>query len=137
MDLVKGAEFFSNKKPPMHFHVAQDEYLQAVEGKTAVDIEGQELIFSPGDPEFTIKAWTNHRSYPIAPALQEPGCKTVKFLLSGAKSSKSFSLSPMFFENWYKYQDEIIKTSGRVSLIQVLSVSSLLLPGNFSGCVSN
>jgi hypothetical protein len=121
MDIVKGAEFFSHK-PPMHFHANQDEYIQGMEGKIALEIEGKEVVFGPGDPEFSIPAWEDHRSYPLEPERQQ-GCKTVKFLLSGEKTREVFKLNTLFFENWYKYQDELISTGGKVDMIQVLSVS--------------
>ncbi|KAI0114285.1 hypothetical protein F4776DRAFT_656682 [Hypoxylon sp. NC0597] len=119
LDLIKGAEFFS-RKPPLHFHANQDEYIQAVEGKVGVEIEGREHVLTRGGPEFLIQAWANHRSYPIDPSRQE-GAQKVKFLLSGEKTREVFQLSTLFFENWYKYQDEVIKTGGRIDFIQVLS----------------
>jgi len=121
MDLVKGVSFFS-QKPPVHFHANQDEYIQAVEGKIGLEVEGRELVLTPGDPEYCIDAWANHRSYPIDPERQEPGCKIVKFLLSGDKTTELFQLNTLFFENWYKYQDETVQKAGNISFIQALSI---------------
>ena len=53
----------------------------------------------------------------------------VKFLLSAEKRSVSdgFELNPVFFENWYRYQDGIVVGGGRVDLVQVFCVSFLFL----------
>ncbi|KAI0468867.1 hypothetical protein F4859DRAFT_186781 [Xylaria cf. heliscus] len=119
LDLVKGADFFIHK-PPLHFHANQDEYIQALEGKTALELEGREIVLTPGEPEFCIKAWANHRSYPLTGARQE-GTSTVKFLLSGAKTPEPFHLNLLFFENWYKYQENVIKRQGKIDFMQVFS----------------
>ncbi|KAI1413419.1 hypothetical protein F5Y13DRAFT_179526 [Hypoxylon sp. FL1857] len=120
MDLVKGASFFS-QKPPLHFHANQDEYIEAVEGKVGLEVEGKEVVLTAEDPEFCIGAWVNHRSYPIEPSRQD-GSIVVRFLLSGERSRSTFELNTLFFENWYKYQDEMIRLNRGISLIQVLSM---------------
>ncbi|KAI0832158.1 hypothetical protein F5Y06DRAFT_189374 [Hypoxylon sp. FL0890] len=120
MDLVKGASFFK-QKPPLHFHANQDEYIQALEGKVGLDVEGKEVVLTTEDPEFCIGAWVNHRSYPLEPSLQD-GSKIVRFLLSGEKSRSIFELNTLFFENWYKYQDEMLQLNKGISFIQVLSM---------------
>ncbi|CAG8981862.1 hypothetical protein HYALB_00009538 [Hymenoscyphus albidus] len=76
MDIVKGESFFK-QKPPLHFHANQDKYIQAVEVRMGIKIEGRELILVPGEKEHCIKAWENHRSYPLVTAQQEPGCNFV------------------------------------------------------------
>ncbi|KAI1400393.1 hypothetical protein F4819DRAFT_368116 [Hypoxylon fuscum] len=119
LDLVKGAEFFL-QKPPLHFHANQAEYIEAVEGKLGLEVEGKEVVLTSEDPEFCIEEWANHRSYPLEPSRQD-GSKVVKFLLSGEKTPSVFQLNTLFFENWYKYQDETIRTNKKISLIQVLS----------------
>ncbi|KAI1139194.1 hypothetical protein F5Y05DRAFT_381083 [Hypoxylon sp. FL0543] len=119
MDLVKGASFFK-QKPPLHFHANQDEYIQAVEGKVGLEVEGKEVVLTTEDPEFCIKAWANHRSYPLEPERQD-GSQVVRFLLSGERSRSVFQLTTLFFENWYKYQDETIRLNKKIDLIQVLS----------------
>lgn len=123
MDLVKGTSFFE-KKPPLHFHANQDEYIQAVEGAIGVEVEGEEIVLKPEHPEYLIAAWANHRSYPLETARQAPGCNVVRFLLSSEKTSDPFQLNTLFFENWYKYQNDIMKGNGKIDLVQVLSVRS-------------
>ena len=54
---------------------------------------------------------------------QEEGISCVRFLLSAEKTSDPFELNTLMFENWYRYQDEVVAKGGRISLIQVLSVS--------------
>ncbi|KAI1809743.1 hypothetical protein GGS20DRAFT_580435 [Poronia punctata] len=117
LDLIKGAEFF-REKPPNHFHANQDEYIQAVEGITGLEIDGKEIELLPGQPEYCIEAWKNHRSYPI---LDKGTTTIVKFFLSGAKTPEVYGLDLLFFENWYRYQEHVSKTRGRINLIQVLS----------------
>ncbi|KAF2647654.1 hypothetical protein K491DRAFT_671798 [Lophiostoma macrostomum CBS 122681] len=119
MDLVKGRDFFSTK-PPMHFHINQDEYIQSLNGKIALEIRGKEIVLQTGDPEYRIDAWVDHRSYPLKLAAQEGGT-TVKFLLSGEKTPELFQLNTLFFENWYKYQDELVTSGGKIDMIQALS----------------
>lgn len=132
LDLVKGAEFFL-QKPPLHFHANQAEYIEAVEGKLGLEVEGKEVVLTSEDPEFCIEEWANHRSYPLEPSRQD-GSKVVKFLLSGEKTPSVFQLNTLFFENWYKYQDETIRTNKKISLIQVLSVSHPILSSNTLLC---
>ena len=95
LDLIKGAEFF-NRKPPVHFHM-QEEYIESTQGSLGLEIEGKELVLKPEDGRFDIKAYMNHRSYPIDLARQDDGNTVVKFLLSGPRraarlSSTLFSL---------------------------------------------
>ena len=120
LDLIKGAEFF-NRKPPVHFHM-QEEYIESTQGSLGLEIEGKELVLKPEDGRFDIKAYMNHRSYPIDLARQDDGNTVVKFLLSGAKTSSTFELNPLFFENWYKYQDEFVVNGANIDLIQVFCV---------------
>lgn len=124
MDLIKGARHFSHK-PPLHFHTNQDEYIQAAQGKIALELEGKEVVFSPGQDEFCIKAWANHRSYPIELERQDANTAIVKFLLSGAKTPEIYGLDLLFFENWYHYQEQVVKNGGKINFIQVLSVSGV------------
>ncbi|KAI1267560.1 hypothetical protein F5Y18DRAFT_443308 [Xylariaceae sp. FL1019] len=119
LDLVKGAKHFQ-QKPPMHFHANQDEYIQAVQGVTGLEIDGKEIELLPGQPEYRIKSWKDHRSYPID-ADRQKGVTLVKFLLSGAKTPEVYGLDLLFFENWYRYQEHVVNTGGSFSLIQVLS----------------
>ncbi|KAI8622919.1 hypothetical protein F5Y19DRAFT_30193 [Xylariaceae sp. FL1651] len=118
LDLVKGGDLF-NRKPPTHFHV-QEEYIQALEGKLGLEIEGKEIVLTPKDGIYIIYPFVNHRSYPLSVARQNGG-NIVRFLLSGEKTSRAFELSPVFFENWYKYQNEVVVNGAPISLIQLLS----------------
>ncbi|KAI0179265.1 hypothetical protein GGR52DRAFT_298430 [Hypoxylon sp. FL1284] len=123
LDLVKGAGFFA-QKPPLHFHANQDEYVQAVEGTLALEIDGRELLLTRGGPEVRIAAWASHRTYPVLHEDDDDGAaqpRVVRFLLSGAETPEAFRLTTPFFENWYRYQDEVLRTGGRIDMIQVLS----------------
>ncbi|KAI2631117.1 hypothetical protein GGS21DRAFT_544513 [Xylaria nigripes] len=119
LDLEKGADFCSHK-PPLHFHVNQDEYIEAIEGETEVEVNGREIVLRPGDPELCIKAWENHRPYNFSVSRRNSTSK-VKFLLSGTKTAEPFQLNLLFFENWYRYQDNVVKSQKSFDIIQVLS----------------
>lgn len=121
LDLAKGAEFF-NRKPPLHFHV-QEEYIEAIQGKSALERNDQEHVLSPDDWPTSIKPYVNHRSYPLSLPRQENGETIAKFLLSGEKTDSVFELNPVFFENWYRYQDDVVVNGANISLIQLFSVS--------------
>ncbi|KAG9201344.1 hypothetical protein G6514_005894 [Epicoccum nigrum] len=123
LDLVKGAEFFCHK-PPIHFHV-QEEYIESIQGKMGLELDGKEHVLSAGDGPMSIKPYVNHRSYPLSLAQQDNGETVVKFLLSGEQTNSIFELNPVFFENWYKYQDDVVVNGARISLIQLFSVSRL------------
>ncbi|KAL4727873.1 hypothetical protein ACLX1H_004568 [Fusarium chlamydosporum] len=119
LDLDKGEEFF-DKKPPTHFHV-QEEYVEVIEGVMGFEHEGKELILTPKDGRFNIKPYSNHRTYPMPKDMQPAGGKIVKFLLSGEKTDAVFELNPVFFENWYKYQDQFVIHGEKLSMMQLLS----------------
>ncbi|KAI1329092.1 hypothetical protein F5Y16DRAFT_367393 [Xylariaceae sp. FL0255] len=122
-------------KPPMHFHPYQEEYIEVLEGRLAVEVEGKETVLGPKDGELTLKPWSNHRLY--SPVVDEAkvesyrddvteeggwdGDKTV-FLLSGQDSDILFRLDTVFFENWYAYQDLVVVKGERINLLQVMSM---------------
>lgn len=108
-------------KPPMHFHPYQQEYIQVLEGRLCVEIDGVERILTIDDGEIVIKAWAHHRLYP-PPRDGQNGNKTV-FLLSGDDTPEVFKLDFVFFQNWYAYQDECVANGGKFDPIQVMSVS--------------
>ncbi|EUC42422.1 hypothetical protein COCMIDRAFT_39530 [Bipolaris oryzae ATCC 44560] len=119
LDLVKGADFFSHK-PPLHFHI-QEEYIESIQGKMCLELDGKVHILSAGDGPMSIKPYVNHRSYPASLADQDDDETVVKFLLSGEKTDSVFELNPVFFENWYKYQDDVVVNGAKISLIQLFS----------------
>lgn len=128
LDLVKGAELFK-QKPPLHFHVSQDEYFQVLEGTAILEYGGQQHELSKDSPPFTIRAWENHRTYPLR---ADQGKNIVRFLLSADQiPQKAFKLNTLFFENWYRYQEEVIMNNGTFSLLQILSVSSNSSPTSY------
>ena len=90
-----------------------------------LELDGKEHVLSAGDGPMSIKPYVNHRSYPLSLAQQDNGETVVKFLLSGEKTDSIFELNPVFFENWYKYQDDVVVNGAKISLIQLFSVSRL------------
>ena len=104
----------------------QEEYIEAIQGKMGLELEGKEIVLSPEDGRFPIKPYANHRSYPMPLSMQPKGTTEVKFLLSGEPIDEVFELNPVFFENWYKYQDQFVMYGEKLSLIQLFSVSTLL-----------
>lgn len=121
------------QKPPLHFHPYQEEYVEVLEGRLAVEVEGVEYVLSPKDGEFGLRPWRNHRLYSPVTDVEEGvkgyddgwnGEKTV-FLLSGQDTDEMFRLDTVFFENWYAYQDLIVVKGEKIDLVQVMSVCSL------------
>jgi len=130
-----------SNKPPLHFHPYQEEYVEVLEGRLAVEIEGVEHVLRPGDGEIKLTPWCNHRLYSPVSEIgakskeleQESdecdndgsdwdGEKTV-FLLSGQDTDEMLRLDTVFFENWYAYQDLVVVKGEKFNLIQVMSVS--------------
>lgn len=130
MDLVSGARHFSQKQP-LHFHV-QYEYVECTRGKLGVELEGKatDLVLTPAEGRAAIPPWRHHRLYPLPLEAQDDGNTVVTFLLSGGEAESAFELNAVFFENWYKYQDEIVLKGAPVDLVQVLCVSPVRSPSN-------
>ncbi|KAI0160006.1 hypothetical protein GGR52DRAFT_174907 [Hypoxylon sp. FL1284] len=113
----------ASKKPPLHFHPHQEEYIQVREGRLAVELEGEERVLTPQDGEVTVKPWVNHRLYsPLSKGAEGKDLKVTKFLLSGQNTPELFRLDTVFFENWYAYQDQIVVKGEKVNLLQVMSM---------------
>lgn len=111
--------------------MSQDEYLQVVEGQAILEYGGREILLSKDSQPLTIRAWENHRTYPVIG--QEGG--RVRFLLSADKiPQKAFKLNTLFFENWYRYQEDVLVNNGTFDLVQILSVSPNL-PSPFPSLV--
>ncbi|OTA98696.1 hypothetical protein M426DRAFT_258180 [Hypoxylon sp. CI-4A] len=106
------------EKPPLHFHPYQEEYIEVLEGRLGVEVEGDVLTRTPFDGELLVRPWQNHRLYP----LMDPGAKTTRFLLSGEETSNAFKLDTMFFQNWYGYQDEVLRKGIKFNIIQVMNM---------------
>ena len=118
----------SAQRPPAHFHPYQTEYIEVLEGRLGLEIEGWDRILGPQDGQVKVEPWTNHRMYPPRPLVQQK-VKTdseysgvTKFLLSGDETAELFRLDTVFFQNWYGYQDEVVMGGGCMDLIQVLCV---------------
>ncbi|KAI5919048.1 hypothetical protein F4810DRAFT_527633 [Camillea tinctor] len=116
-------------KPPLHFHPWQEEYIEVVEGRLAVEVEGVERVLAPEDGEVCVKPWAHHRLYSPVTEVKDKaegegegeGDKT-RFLLSGQDTDAMFRLDTVFFENWYGYQDRIVVAGEKPNLVQVLSM---------------
>ncbi|EJP62190.1 uncharacterized protein BBA_08864 [Beauveria bassiana ARSEF 2860] len=119
IDLERANELLE-QKPPLHFH-AQEEYIEAIQGKIGLEIDGREIVLTPKDGRYAIMPYADHRTYPMLLDQQEPGTSVVKFLLSGEKTDAVFELNPPFFENWYNYQKQIVMHGEKLSLLQLFS----------------
>ncbi|KAK0615333.1 hypothetical protein B0T17DRAFT_541631 [Bombardia bombarda] len=109
----------SAKKPPMHFHPHQEEYIQVLEGALGVEIEGdREYILTPADGELVVHPWANHRLYPLA----KGSGNYTRFLLSGEATAEAFRIDTVFFQNWYAYQDEVVLGRRKMDLLQVMNM---------------
>ena len=116
----------STHKPPAHFHPYQKEYMQVLEGRLCIEIEGCERVLGPDDGEVSVEPWANHRLYPPATGQKEDeGAALTRFLLSGGETMEVFRLDTIFFQNWYGYQDEVVMRGAKMDFIQVMSVSTL------------
>ena len=95
-----------------------------------MEIEGHERLLGLEDGEIRIEPWANHRLYPPLPrkaSSEEDVGNTTIFLLSGGKTEEVYRLDTIFFQNWYGYQDETVMRKAKMDLIQVLSVSYVIL----------
>jgi hypothetical protein len=120
---------FRSEKPPLHVHPHQEEYIQVLEGALVLEVEGCEHVLRPEDGEFLVAPWTIHRLYTLpAPKSGEPpsgDSNVVRFLASGEKTLEVFKMDLLFFENWYKYQDEMIRNKKGIDIIQAMCVGLL------------
>lgn len=117
------------QRPPAHFHPYQSEYIEVLEGRLGLEIEGRDRIIGPEDGQIKVQPWTNHGIFPPPSPQQEQSKEAsertgaiTRFLLSGGETGELFRLDNVFFENWYGYQDEVVMGGGRMDLIQVLCV---------------
>ncbi|KAI2607914.1 hypothetical protein GGR54DRAFT_396669 [Hypoxylon sp. NC1633] len=112
----------ASQKPPLHFHPHQEEYVQVLEGRLAIEVEGEERVLSSEDGEVALRPWTSHRLYSPVAESGEANLKVTKFMLSAESTPELFRLDTVFFENWYAYQDRIVVKGEKVDLIQVMSM---------------
>ena len=54
----------SGEGPPLHRHVLQTEYFEAIEGRLGLESGGEKLILEPGE-SFTVPANTLHKCYAV------------------------------------------------------------------------
>ena len=112
----------SARKPPLHFHPHQEEYIEVTEGRLGVEVEGEEFVLTPADGEFTIKPWANHRLYPLIPERGSAALQISRFLLSGQETPEALKLDTVFFQNWYGYQDAVVIGNEKLDVVQVMNV---------------
>ncbi|KAI4221633.1 MAG: hypothetical protein LQ349_007796 [Xanthoria aureola] len=115
------------QRPPAHFHPYQCEYIEVLEGQMGLETGGCDRVLRPEDGQVRVEPWTIHRLF--APPLQarktkqpdnEATGRITRFLLSGEDTTELFKLDTIFFQNWYKYQEEVEKGRTRMNLIQVM-----------------
>ena len=91
--------------------------------------------------EVCVEKWVGHRLYP-PPRMSEEGRavggeegeggkggkeggeegEITKFWLWGEETQEAYQLDTVFFQNWYGYQDEVVKKGGGMDMMQVLCV---------------
>ncbi|PSN62789.1 hypothetical protein BS50DRAFT_603421 [Corynespora cassiicola Philippines] len=102
------------KNPPQHFH-----YLQ---GSLYVDVGERKILLTAADGELEIPAWARNRAI-SGPASDDN--KHTRFLLSGPVADGPYMLDDVFYENYYRYMDQVLAPGGEgISIIQILCVSS-------------
>ncbi|KAJ6180978.1 hypothetical protein N7519_011439 [Penicillium mononematosum] len=87
-----------------------------------------EVVLTLDDGPYSIKPYKDHRSYPLSLDRQEDGNTVVKFLFSGEKTDNVFELSPVFFENWYRYQDDVVVNGAKTDLMQLFFICPPSIP---------
>ncbi|KAK1758963.1 hypothetical protein QBC47DRAFT_336533 [Echria macrotheca] len=115
-------------KPPMHFHVHQDEYLRVLRGALVLEMDyGGERVVRPRDGDVVVPRGEHHRLYTLPPPTggggeEEEGddVEEVEVLLWGEQTESAQKLDLIFFENWYAYQEKVVVGGEGVSLLQVL-----------------
>ncbi|KAL8733399.1 MAG: hypothetical protein Q9181_003607 [Wetmoreana brouardii] len=121
----------ATQKPPAHFHPYQCEYVEVLEGRIGLEIEGHDRILGPEDGQVKVKPWTNHRLHPPPQEMSKGGAEDAgeitRFMLSGAETAELFKLDTIFFQNWYGYQDEVVMGRGRMDLIQMFDAGGSYL----------
>ncbi|KAI2623541.1 hypothetical protein GGS26DRAFT_224718 [Hypomontagnella submonticulosa] len=108
---------FRSGKPPLHFHPHQEEYIRVVE-------------------EFRVPPWIIHRLYTVSASSrgsQALDSNIVRFMSTGQKTFEVLKTDLLFFENWYRYQDEALRSRGKVDIVQAMCMfdaggSYILLP---------
>lgn len=107
------------------------------------------MVLCAGDGmggEVCVEKWVGHRLYPpprlseegrgVGPAEGEGGKggkeggeegEITKFWLWGEETQEAYQLDTVFFQNWYGYQDEVVKKGGGMDMMQVLCVRVPLL----------
>ncbi|KAH9992265.1 hypothetical protein F4779DRAFT_637567 [Xylariaceae sp. FL0662B] len=112
-----------SRKPPLHFHPYQEEYVEVLEGCLVAEVEGREHLLRPGDGEFHVPPWKDHRLYqPLdthGQDARQPGDVT-RFVISAEDTSELYRLDTVFFQNWYGYQDEVALKKKKPDIIQVM-----------------
>ncbi|KAI1777656.1 hypothetical protein F4818DRAFT_456766 [Hypoxylon cercidicola] len=91
-------------KPPLHFHPHQEGY-------------------------YPVRPWVHHRVYhPPTPTENNDvgngdGTNSIlPFVVSAQETKEIFNLDIMAFQNWYVYQDEVLRAGAEMSLIKVLNM---------------
>lgn len=60
-----------------------------------------------------------------------------KFWLWGEETEEAYQLDTVFFQNWYGYQDEVVRKGGGMDLMQVLCVRVPLFSSPLPGFLSS
>lgn len=100
-----------------------------------LEIEGREYLLTADSGELPVLPWARHRIWqPPTPAengdaSHESGSGSiVRFRVSAQETEEVFKLDCISFQNWYGYQDEVVRAGGKLDMIQVLSVSNTARP---------
>lgn len=97
----------SGEGPPLHRHVFQTEFFEAIDGKLGLDCAGRKLVLEPGQ-SFTVPANTLHRCYSVEgkamtfKAIFKPAC-SIEYLLTEMfeASNRKTSKDPSAFDACY------------------------------------
>jgi hypothetical protein len=114
-------EKLREQEPPQHFHYLQVEYIKVLEGGLDIDVEDKRVRLTSSDDELEIPVWCRNRAIPLPPSDDR---RYTRFLLSGPGADGPHMLDAIFYENYYRYMDQVLSPGGEgISIIQLLSVS--------------
>ncbi|KAF2657852.1 hypothetical protein K491DRAFT_714143 [Lophiostoma macrostomum CBS 122681] len=103
--------------PPQHFHYAQVEYFQVLEGALYIDVGSERILLTPESDELPVNPWVRNR---VIPGPLSETTPITKFLLSGPASTTNRMLDYTFYENYYRYMDQMVSGGQPIEMIQIL-----------------
>ncbi|KAI5791977.1 hypothetical protein EDC01DRAFT_616084 [Geopyxis carbonaria] len=112
----------ASKKPPLHFHPYQREFISVLKGHLTIEVRGlPDFHLDPTTSELPILPSYHHRLFPD-PSFSDQ--EEVVMLLSATLEDPPLtrSLDLVFFQNWYGYQNDALVHGVPIDFVQVLQM---------------